>query len=158
MQSAYSRWNVIPNDQTMDLWYQHLKDLDYKSLSAALSSWITTNKFPPTIADLRESCNTVQNGEIPLWSDGWEEVLRLIRSYGYMRETEALESMSELTRETVKRMGWKTLCTSENISIERGHFRMIYNELAERHHKHSQLPPAIKKLIGSVKLLDQKGE
>ena len=40
-----------------------------------------TNKFPPTIADIREYAVSVQTGEKRLWSDGWEEVLKAIRRF-----------------------------------------------------------------------------
>lgn len=148
---------MFETEQSIRLWYEMLKDLDYKDLAVALQKHITTNKFPPTIADLREACQTVKNGDIPLWSDGWEEVIRGIRQYGYMRESEALSNMSELTRETVKRLGWQNLCISEAPGVDRGNFRMIYGELSERYRKREQLPPRVRELIANTtKMIEGK--
>ncbi len=45
----------------------------------------------------------------------WEEVLRLIRKYGYYKTNEALAEMNLLTRNAVEQLGWSKLCMSEDI-------------------------------------------
>ena len=136
--------------------------MEYAVLNAAIQKYMITNKFPPTIADLREIATTISSGEIPDWGEGWEKVLNAIRYYGYYRETEALETMDELTKTCVKRLGWRNLCMSENNNMDRANFRMIFEQLAERQKKESQMALPLKELILSIRgneqqLLETKG-
>lgn len=39
------------------VWYECLQDLQYERLRDSVIQWIQENKFPPTIADLREVYN-----------------------------------------------------------------------------------------------------
>ena len=146
----YPSEKVLQTDEAIKLWFQQLKDLDYKFASVALSKYVATNKWPPTIADIRENYLDVTQGKTIDWGEGWEEVLYAIRRYGYMREQEALDSMSEITREVVGRLGWWNLCMSENIGVERANFRQIYMELADRKREYSKLPVSVQKLISST--------
>ena len=87
-----------------------------------------------------------------MWSDGWEEVLRAISKYGMYSETEALQSMSELTRKAVKRLGFKSICISENIMADRANFRMIFEQLSDRESTAQQLPADLQNLISDFRL------
>ena len=146
----YPHVKVLQSEQAIELWYQQLKDLDYKMTSIALSKWVGTNKWPPTVADMREMCASLVSGDAPLWSDGWQEVLSAIRNYGYMREGEALAGMTEITRETVKRLSWQALCMSEEISVERANFRKVYEQLLERKKNDEQIAPTVRKVIAEI--------
>ena len=76
------------------------------------------------------------------------------------QENLALERMSEQTREVVKRMGFKNLCTSENITADRANFRMIYEQISHRKKTDLQIPQSVKNAIASVQgnLIESKGE
>lgn len=43
----------ISSQQIFDLWYEMLKDMDYETVSNNLHKHIRTNKFAPTVAELR---------------------------------------------------------------------------------------------------------
>jgi len=112
---------------------------------------MTTKNFPPTIADLRQICfNTVV--DIKDYGAAWESVMKAIRFYGSYRETEALESLDELTRECVKRLGFKEICLSENVVADRANFRQIYENLEKRKRVDNQVPIAIKDEQAKLKL------
>lgn len=146
----YPSDKVLQTEESVKLWFQQLKDLDYKFASVALSKYVATHKWSPTIADIRENYMDVTQGEAVDWGEGWKEVLHAIRRYGYMREPEALESMTETTREVVERLGWWNLCMSENISVERANFRQIYTELADKKREFGKLPASVQNLISST--------
>lgn len=150
LKTFYPRDNMLPNMEAMELWYRELSDISYTVAEAALRKYVATNKFSPTIADIRELSATVTNGDKPLWSDGWEEVLRAIKLFGSYRETEALQSMTETTREAVKRMGFRNICLSENIMTERANFRTIFEQLADRKQKNAQLSTGLAQLISGL--------
>ena len=150
IKTFYPRDNMLPNMEAMELWYRELSDIPYTVAEAALRKYVSTNKFSPTIADIREMAATVSNGDKPLWSDGWEEVLRAIKMFGSYRETEALQSMTETTRQAVKRMGFRNICLSENIMAERANFRTIFEQVADRKHKNDQLSTNLVQLINGI--------
>ena len=69
-----------------------------------------------------------------------------IRRYGSYREVEALESLDELTRATVERLGYRSLCLSEEIEMDRANFRRVYETLAERKRRDESMPTTLKRL------------
>lgn len=142
--------NLLPNEQAIELWYYQLKDLNYKVAEAALNKWAATNKWSPTIADIRETAADITIGELPDWGEAWQEVTFAIKRFGSYRAGDALKSLSPLTKKAVERLGYMQLCASENIAADRANFRMIYETLAEREKKQAQLPEGLKQLIGQL--------
>lgn len=147
MKAVYTQETFLPDADAFNVWFGLLGDLDYAVLNAAIQKYMLTNKFPPTIADLREIATTISTGEIPDWGEGWEQVLQAIRKFGSYRETEALATMDELTRTCVKRIGFRNICLSENIAADRANFRMIYEQIADRTKKESALPISLNNTI-----------
>lgn len=142
--------NLLSTDEAVELWYFQLKDLDYKVAEAALNKWAATNKWSPTIADIRETAASIAFGELPDWGEAWEQVTLAIRRFGSYRAGDALNSLSPLAKKTVERLGYLQLCASENIAADRANFRMIYEQLAEREKKQAQLPESLKVLIAQM--------
>lgn len=154
LRTYYPKENLLPNQPAMELWYRELQDIPYSVVEAGLRKWVATNKWSPSIAEIREMTATVQNGEIPDWGDGWEQVLTAIRKYGSYRIPEAMESFDSITRQCVERLGFKNICMSENISVDRANFRMIYEQIAERNKREQQIPLPLRQLIIGI----QEGE
>lgn len=150
LKTYYPRETLLPNSQAMELWYKQLQDIPYMVAEAALNKWVATNKWSPSIADIREMASSVQHGDLPTWGDAWETVLQCIRQYGSYREGEALASMDEMTRTCVKRLGFRNICMSENITADRANFRMIYEQLADRQKKDQVLPLPLKEMIHTI--------
>ena len=150
LKSAYPSPNFLPDADSVKIWYQLLSDIDYEAANVAIQKHILVNRFPPTIADIREQAVSVIAGDKPIWSDGWEEVLRAIRKYGMYREAEALDSMTDITRQAVKRLGWKEICCSENLMADRSNFRMIFEQIADREQSNKQIPVKVMNLIGEI--------
>lgn len=143
----YPSKGVLETEHAVRLWYEMLKDLEYKDITVALQKYASQNTFPPTIADLRGGCAEIQNGEFKPWEDGWQEVCDAIQKYGYMREGEALHSLSEVTRKIVLRMDYQYLCSSENIMADRANFRDIYNNMISKQKQREQLSPSVRGLL-----------
>ena len=85
------------------------------------------------------------------WGDAWGNVLRAIGKYGYSGYVEAMEEFDEITRQVVKRLGWKEICMSENISVERANFRMIYEQEQSRRNELAQIPENMKVAIEGLR-------
>ena len=128
LKTYFPKDNLFPNKQSVDLWYRILNDIDYKTAELFLQKWVATNKWSPTIADIREGCADITHGEIQDWGKAWEQVEKAIRYFGMYREDEAYASMDEITEEVTRRLGFKEICMSENLQVDRANFRMIYFE------------------------------
>lgn len=155
LKSAYTKDNFIPDEDSVKLWFSLLKDIPYDVLNVAIQKYILTAIYPPTIAELRRLSSEIVQGQQPDWGDGWEQVQKAVRRYGMYRPEEAMQSMDEITRKCVEKIGFKNICLSENISVERANFRMIYENLVEREKQDAQIPKKIKTLIDSMKMNDK---
>jgi len=146
LKSAYPSQNFLPDEWSVKVWYSLLKDVPYEALNIAIQRHISTNKYPPTIAELRSLTSEREKD----WSEAWEEVKKAIRRYGSYNEAKALESMSPLTREIVQRFGFKEICLSDNEDVYRANFRMAYEQAAKKKEETAQLPETIKARLNGV--------
>ena len=58
--------------------------------------------------------------------------------------------MSRRTAEVVKRISWREICQSENLSVIRGQFIKIYESLEKRERKSMKLPEGIRREIEGI--------
>lgn len=159
LRTYFPRENILPNDQAMTLWYEQLKDIPYNVAEKTLNKWVASNKWSPSIADIREQAINITRGNIKGWGEAWEDVLRAIRRYGSYKEEEALESLDEVTRRAVKNIGYRNLCLSEEIQIDRANFRMIYENMQERVAQERLIPEQLREAIASItNKLEKKGD
>ena len=157
LKSVYTSNNFLPNEEAIKIWYELLKDIPYEILNLAIQKYMMSEVLPPKIANLRSLSAEIQQGQQNDWGSGWEQVLRAIRKYGMYEPKKALESMDEITRKSVERLGFKEICLSENIMTDRANFRMIYEELAERKKHDSTLSITLKnKMIEIQQQNEQK--
>ena len=150
LKAIYSEPNFIATQASFEIWYMSLSDLSYQECTVAAQRYIQTGHYPPKPADIRDLAKKSTERPLDDWGAGWQETMAAIRRYGYPREQDALASMSELTRETVQRLGYQTLCMSEDLDKDRANFRMIYNELVERRNSENVLSPQLRDLIGKM--------
>lgn len=149
---------LLPNQEAIELWYRQLQDIPYIVAETALNKWVATNKWSPSIADIRVIAVSITNGEPKQWSDGWEQVQKAIRNFGLYDVDGAMESFDDITRQAVKRLGFKELCMSENPMPDRANFRMIYEQIAEQKETEQRLPEALSTLIRSIRAQSLEGQ
>jgi hypothetical protein len=125
LKTAFSRFKFLERAEEAEIWRQMLSDIPYDILITAVREYILTGKFPPTIADIRETALKLIKPEKD-WLDAWGTVEKAIRRYGYMQGDKALASMDEDTAAVVARFGWVSICMTENIDVIRGQFRMAF--------------------------------
>lgn len=141
---AYPSFTAFDDMQTqaiaVEMWLRMLSDIDYSVAMLALEKHVATNKYPPTIADIRGySLKVSSDNMIPTSSEAWGQVLTAIRNHGMYDGIGALESMHPLVAGVVKRFGWKEICTSENIDVIRGQFAKQYESQASGAREYEQL-------------------
>lgn len=143
--AAFPRFEV--DDLKVQVWHEMLGDLDYSLASLAIKKLILESTFAPAIAEVRKAVAEVLNPDGMTAAEGWGEVERAIRLYGYCRETEALESMSPRVAKVVKYIGWQNICLNEEPGVVRGQFLKMYAQVAEREQKELLLPAGIRNEI-----------
>lgn len=149
MKAVYTSPNFLPDADSVKIWYRLLGDLPYELANIAIQRHMATNKFPPTVAEIRQAA--VQTVDTPQdWSDGWEQFRRAVGKYGYYQQEAALASMDETTRKVVKRLGWKQLCESENMMQDRANFRMVYEQEQQRINDNAALPARLQEQIAAI--------
>lgn len=145
----YPREKPFPNAAAMQLWYEEFKDLPYEDVVVALRRHVNTSKWCPTIAELKEAIVVNVAGDQD-WGAAWEECLRAVGHFGQYQEAEALDSMSPLTREIVKRIGFKELCRSEDQMADRANFRKIYEQVTSNEYNKAALPRELQDKIALI--------
>ena len=147
LRTYFPKENILPNQQAMELWYRELSDIPFPVAEAALRKWVATNKWSPSIAEIREMTSDIQHGEQLTWGEAWEKALTAIRRFGYLNPKDALDSLDPLTRKCVENIGYLDLCKSENIMVERAHFQKIFEVYAKREQTDKRLPNNLRKAI-----------
>ena len=158
IRTYYPKEKILPNKEAMQLWYEQLNDLEYATLSMSLQKWVNTEKWSPTIADLRRLSAEITTPSLDIDAgQSFQEARKMIQTYGRYRREDALANMSPITRKVVERMGYDTMCDCENIEVERGQFTRIFDNLSQRERQDVQLPNKLKKLISSTTMkLEEK--
>lgn len=152
LRTYYPKESILPNQQAMELWYQELQDIPNEVATAALRRYVATNKWSPSIAEIREMTVNVTQGDDMTWGEAWEKALKAVHIYGYYRAKEALDSLDPLTRRCVENVGFREMCLSENIAVERANFRMIFETLAQRKKTEQQMALPLREAISRLQL------
>jgi hypothetical protein len=140
LRAAYPSNNFLTTKDSISIWHEMLQDLPYEVAQAAAKEYIGTSQYPPTIAEIRAKSLSYTHKPVMDYGEAWGTVLKAIRKYGYMEEVSALESLDEITRKCVERLGYQNICHDEDEAATRANFRMIYEQEANRTKQNNQLP------------------
>lgn len=152
MKAVYAQPTFIPDQDAFNMWYALIGDLPYDVCAVAIKKYMLTNKFPPTVAELRELASNVVNGDPMTWGESWERALNAVRKYGSYNKMAALDSLDPLTRKCVESIGYMELCMSENIMVERAHFQKVFEVFAKRAETEKKMPTALLQEINRLQI------
>jgi len=132
LQLAY---NASLDDNRLRLYVEMLSDIPPSILEASVKKLIMTNKFLPSIAEIREVAygikEIISGTAAPDESEAWGEVIKAIQSVGYYgKPTFTHEAIAA----AVDNIGWQDICMtpSDGTSTLRAQFRRAYQLAAER--------------------------
>lgn len=125
------------------MWEIHFADFDFEEVFTALIQYVATEKFPPTIADLKQIAaknrnpNAFMSGEV-----AWEKVIRAIKQYGFYQQDKAFEGFDLQTKRLVNSLGWGAICqcSEDKIGIMRSNFVKMW-ETVKVEEKEQELFP-----------------
>ena len=112
-----------------------LSDIPPQILEVAVKKLIMTNKFLPSIAEIRETAygikGTISGTAAPDESEAGGEVFKAIQSVGYYGKP---KFSHEAITAAVDNIGWQDICTTPNEGTNtlRAQFRRAYQLAAQR--------------------------
>lgn len=144
LSAAYTSDNFIPNEYTFNLWYKALHDIDYVTLNKAAQAYMMTNKFPPTIADIRRiACDLVLPAD-EIAAEEWQRLMKALGQAGRPDAVEYWKALPEITREIVGGFSefreWSLLPITDLMTVHRPMFIKRYEERMKRKRLTAPLP------------------
>lgn len=144
--------NLMPEitDLTVNVWFQLLQDIPYPIVQAATAAWLASNRYPPTIADIRETALVKSlESAIDTAEEAWGKVQIAVRRYGWTEEERAKAALGDLIWKTVGSFGWKYWCQMpiDEESTYFAQFRNAYNVAKKRTSEMVQIPAQIREKL-----------
>lgn len=156
MKSLWPKNDFLPDAESIRTYYALLQDIPYEYMNLAIQRYAMTNKWPPTVAELREQVVSMQD-QTGDWSQAWENVVRCIQRFGYVDPNGAYEQMDEISVLTVKRIGWKNICMADTSDPSvRANFRDIYKQEQNKQRDLAAIPIELQNAIAMVVGGEQK--
>lgn len=154
IKTYFPRDNVLPTENAMRLWYSELKDIPYQSAYMALRKYVSTNKFAPTIADIREQVAELnsQNEEELNETAAWSLVLKAIRRSTYYSEEEFAKLPATVQRAVAspkQLREWATLedVDGKTLTVIQSNFQRTFRVEQQRERERNKLSPDVLKLM-----------
>ena len=153
MKAVYANPTFIPDQDAFIVWYELLKDIPYKLAEIAIQKHMLTERFPPTIADIRTKAMEIT--EIDEISDltAWSMVYKAICNSGYNSEKE-YEKLPPIVQKAVGDSAnlreW-ALMDEKMISSVRARFIDSFKVVERRMKEDAKLPNHIKALIDGMR-------
>lgn len=143
IKTYYPKENMLPTKEAIALWYDALKDIDYKSAERGLKRYVMLNKFPPAISDIRE--NALGGAEIDELSEmeAWARISKAIGNANYHAD----EEFSKLPVDLQKVVGspanlreWAMLDSDTVHSVVQSNVIRMYRTIAKRLGEEKRMP------------------
>lgn len=140
-------------DSMVKIWQAAFSDIPYVVVGSCLEKFLLISKYPPTIAELREGITEALYPTVSKTAEeAWGEVIHAVRRLGIYHVQEAMDSFDEVTKKAVLNVGFRDICLSENIGIERAHFFRSYEAYATRSKESRMTPNALLERINKFSL------
>ena len=157
IKTYFPRDNVLPTENAMRLWYSELKDIPYQLAYTALRKYVSTNKFAPTIADIREQVAELNNqneeelNETAAWSIAWKAIC----NSGYHAEEEFAKLPPVIQRTVHSPAQLREWALLENIdgktiTVLQSDFQRAFRMEQQRDRERNKLSPDVLKLMRPI--------
>lgn len=113
-----------------ELYEAMLRDIDLDAGMLAVQRLIATNKWLPTIAEIRAVAAEIKYGTKRLGAEAWGDVSDAVRRVGAYEAPPPFKD--PLVGECVRLLGWLALCRGTNEVSDRARFIELYDGLQER--------------------------
>lgn len=154
MKSVYTDPKFLPDADAWNVWFALLGDLPYAQVNIAVQKYMLTEKFPPTIADIRSAAiEVIDDSETDMSElEAWAYVRKAMSNSLYNSQSE----FNRLPMACQKAVGdpsvlkdWAMADEMKLTQIEQ-RFAYAYRSAVERIKQDAKMPPAIKKQISEL--------
>lgn len=155
MKAVYSSENFIADKDAFNVWYGLLQDLPYEQANLAVQKYMTSERFPPTIADIRAKATEIIAPAEESMSElqAWALVQKAIRNSAYHAEEE-FEKLPEACQRAVgtavNLKEWALMDSDQVATIEQSHFVRNYRASVQRMKEEARLPENVRMLIADM--------
>jgi len=145
---------------TIALFAEDIQDLPFEPAMAAARTWRRAKREHPAASDIRDMCaqHMAMAEMIPGELDpdeAWGFVVRCVSTIGRYRTFPRTHAR---VADTVERMGWEEICTSDNSEATRAHFLQLYRTAAARQRQARLDAPALALPSDAAQLAIGRGE
>ena len=154
IKTYFPRDNVLPTENAMRLWYSELKDIPYQLAHTALRKYVSTNKFAPTIADIREQVAELNGRDEEEINEtaAWYLVLKAIRRSTYYSEEEFAKLPATVQRAVAspkQLREWATLedVDGKTLTVIQSNFQRTFRAEQQRERERNKLSPDVIRLM-----------
>lgn len=147
MKAVYAQATFIPDNDAFNVWYELLKDLEYKKCATAIQVYMSTEKFPPTISDIREKYFDKEPEFTEM--EAWALVRKAIGDSIY----HSVERFNELPINIQKAIGtpnqlrnW-AMDSGFNDNVVQSNFIRAYQNVSARDKTFNKLPASVQTLL-----------
>lgn len=125
-----------------DTWYEMLHDIPREIVLAAIKSHTATNRYPPTIAEIRTESIRLTHTELAISSgEAWGMCMDVIR------KNRDVKTLPEHVRAAARDIGWWEIGHSENPEAIRAQFVRFYESRINSEIKRLQEAPVVGALM-----------
>lgn len=143
MKAVYANQTFIPDKDAFDVWYEMLCDLPYELVGAAIKKHMMTDKFPPTIAAIRNQVSMITEPQEMSEQEVWGMVYKAICNSNYNAEAEYAK-LPEVVQKAVGNPANLKECASMDINdiqtVYQSQFLRSYRACKERAKQEAMVP------------------
>lgn len=144
LKAVYTDPKFLPDMDALNVWYMFLQDLDYQTTSNAVAKFISTSKWSPTVADIRQMAVELTAppedslGEL----EAWALVQRAIRNgtYGAEKEFEALPPLIQKAVGDPSNLREWAQTDEDTRTVLQSQFQKVYRSTVQRAKEEAQMP------------------
>lgn len=143
----------------INIYVEHLKDMDYETFRLAVNRYIETEKWMPKVSDIREAAmqNFMQKAGVPSPAEAWGEVSRNLRedsqaNVGTLTKYNRIDDHEwshPLVKKAAEQIGWSDMwwTKDDNTTSNRARYMDAYRDLVKGLRDHYTLTPDLRKAI-----------
>lgn len=151
LKSVYNLPNFLATTESVTIWYEILKDLDYKTCHTAVVAYMLSEEKIPSPASIRrmalQNCNSGELNEMSAWA----LVSRALRNGTYGAEEEFNKLPDDVKRAVGSPEQLHNWATTDEKTVEtviQSNFMRTYRTVIERKNQTAMLPESIKRTLG----------
>lgn len=131
--------------EVIDIWSEMFAADDPREVTAAVKGMISTQKFMPTIADVKEAMQkqrALARGDLTA-GEAWEKVIKAMHRWGYYQPDKAHEMLGDEIWAVIRQCGGWAVCCDSEMTVISAQFERRYNARKERQAYAEKLPAGL---------------